>query len=375
VTHKILAYAVVVASLVFAGMNLSIESQTIDSSAPVRASGVPLFELDQSWPKVPQRWKLGQVSSVSIDAKDHVWLLQRPRSLGADQQGMAAPPVLEFDAAGNYVQGWGGPADQYEWPEREHGFHVDHKGNVWITGTWCPARKGPGLKAVSDDQILKFTGSGKFLKQIGHSSQSGGNSDTKNFHQPADVFVDPKTNELFVADGYGNHRVIVMDADTGAFKRMWGAFGNKPIDSVRCPPGAPKPPIPDDGGGQPGPQQFFSVFGARVSNDGLVYVADREHKRIQVFTTAGKYVTQVFVGRRGGIAFSPDPDQTFLYVGGDKKVLVLNRKALAVLDEFEGSDPHALAVDSKGNLYSASVTDGGGIQKFVFKGFATGRSQ
>ena len=200
------------------------------------SSGAPAFQLDPSWPKVPAKYKLGDVSSIAVDAQDNIWILHRPRTLPANQASMAAPPVMVFDNAGNFIKGWGGAGSGYEWPEREHGITIDSKGFVWIGGNNCAGRALPGLLPKGDDQILKFTQDGKFVMQIGHSTQSKGNADTKNFHQPADAFVYPKTNELFVADGYGNHRVVVMDADTGAYKRMWGAYGKKPVDSDPCPP-------------------------------------------------------------------------------------------------------------------------------------------
>ena len=192
------------------------------------ASGVPMFRVDPTWPRIPNNWQFGQVASVSIDEQDHVWVLQRPGTLSPEEKGRAAPPLLEFDAAGNFVQAWGGPGQGYEWPNSEHGVYVDPKGFVWIGGN-----------GEKDNQILKFTKAGKFVMQIGRAGQSKGNADTQNLNQPADTFVHAPTNELFVADGYGNRRVIVFDADTGRFKRMWGAFGNVPSDA------APNPALPD----------------------------------------------------------------------------------------------------------------------------------
>lgn len=333
------------------------------------ATGAPRFESQPEWAKVPAKWKLGDVSSVAIDEQDNVWVLHRPRTLSAQELPSSAPPVLEFDPAGNFLQAWGGAGNGYEWPEREHGIYVDHQGSIWIGGNNCAARKLPGLKAVNDDQLVKFTKSGKFVMQVGRSNASKGNADTKNLHEPADVFVYTRTNEAFVADGYGNHRVIVFDAGTGAFKRMWGAFGNKPIDKDECPPSEPGPVAND---GTQGPQQFVILHAIRVSNDGLVYVGDRENKRVQVFTTEGKYLNQAFVGREntttsrttGGLAFSADPQQTFLYAGGGR-VAVLDRKTLTVLNPNAGPGGHHIASDSKGNIYTAS---GRRVQKLVFKG-------
>ena len=266
------------------------------------------------WPKMPKQWILGQVSGLDVDARDHVWIIQRPWSLNDDEKAKnpeaecctAAPPVMEFDAAGNYLQGWGGEAPEYEWPKDEHAIHVDYKGNVWISSAG-----GPRLRERTENQILKFTQAGKFLLQVGHRGKSKGSLDTANFNNAADIYVYPKTNEVFVADGYVNRRVIVLDADTGAFKRMWGAYGNAPDDA------APNR-LADEG---PGPQQFNLVHGVRVSNDGLVYVADRMqqphagvHDRRQVpardlrraENQAARHVVlrRVLTGRRAAVPLS-----------------------------------------------------------------------
>jgi DNA-binding beta-propeller fold protein YncE len=336
-----------------------------------QAEPVPLFQVDPTWPKIPSKWKLGDASSIGIDAQDRIWVLHRPRTLPADQASMAAPPVLIFDATGNFIQAWGGAGNGYEWPQREHGIYIDPKGFVWIGGNNCPARNLPGLSPVADDQLLKFTQDGKFVMQIGHAGKSEGNADTNNLQQPADEFVYPKTNELFVADGYGNHRVAVFDADTGKFKRMWGAFGNKPIDSFMCPPPSLSS-VPDG----PGPQQFSIVHSVRVSGDGLVYVADREDRRVQVFTIDGKYITQIVKGDAPfarDLAFSPDPQQKFLYVGGGSEIVVLNRKSLQIVEIIKGGGVlgggHLMATDSKGNIYTAQTIRG--LQKLTFTGMSS----
>jgi DNA-binding beta-propeller fold protein YncE len=340
------------------------------------ASGVPMFRVDPAWPRIPNNWQFGQVASVSIDEQDHVWVLQRPGSLSPEEKGRAAPPLLEFDAAGTFIQAWGGPGPGYEWPSSEHGVYVDPKGFVWIGGN-----------GEKDNQILKFTKTGTFVMQIGRAGHSKGNADTQNLNQPADTFVHAPTNELFVADGYGNRRVIVFDADTGRFKRMWGAFGNVPSDA------APNPALPD--AEERGASQFVQpVHAARVSKDGLVYVSDRGGKRVQVFTLEGKYVSQVFIGREckapdcgngttaASTAFSTDAQQRFLYVGNrsQAKVMVFERRTLQLLDSFGrwGSAPgefgtlHHMGVDSKGNLYVTEVTplkpENRRIQKFILMG-------
>ncbi len=356
---------------------------------PASAREVPKFKVDPGWLKVPSKWILGIVSSSAVDAQDHVWVLQRPLTLAPEEKPRVAPPVLEFDAAGNFLQAWGGPGQGYAWPTSEHGIYVDPRGFVWIGGQG------------EEDQLLKFTRDGKFVMQIGRGGHKKTNQDTQNLWKPADVFVNQKTDELFVADGYGNKRIIVFDVNTGAFKRMWGAFGNIPKDDPPAPVGAQgrgaaaEDPAPPADEGPDGPPQFVNpVHAVKVSTDGLVYVGDRGGRRVQVFTVDGKYVSQVFIGREchapdcgngttaAGIAFSPDPEQRFLYVANrsQAQVMVFNRKTLEFLDSFGqwGSAPgqfgtlHHLSVDSKGNLYTAEVTPlkpvNRRIQKFAFIG-------
>jgi hypothetical protein len=370
--YRISNRVVLMASIIVAGVagRLLLGTAAAANTSAARAGGVPIFEVDPSWPKVPAKWKLGDASSIGIDAQDNVWILHRPRTLPPDQAAMAAPPIIVFDGAGNFIKAWGGPGNGYEWPEREHGIHIDYKGYVWLGGNNCPARALPGLKPVGDDQLLKFTQDGKFVMQIGHSTQSSGNADTRNLHQPADVWVYPKTNELFVADGYGNHRVAVFDADTGAFKRLWGAFGNKPVDNDQCPPPSLKA-VPEG----PGPQQFSIVHAIRVANDGMVYVADRENRRVQMFSNDGTFIKQLVRGSAPfarDLALSPDPEQQFLYVGGGTDIVVVNRKTLEIVTSIQGGGVlgggHQMGTDSKGNLYVALTNRG--LQKLVFKGMS-----
>ena len=378
---------------------------------------VPIFQVDPAWLKIPPNWVLGQGSAVAVDKHDNVWILHRPRYVGRLYEKpagkTAAPPVLEFDASGKFIQGWGGPGDGYEWPDQEHGIYIDDKDNVWIGGSARPALAGPGPGNLrSDNMLLKFTNQGKFVMQIGHRDQSTGNNDTRNLYSPTDVFLYAKTNEVFVSDGYINRRVIVFDADTGGFKRMWGAFGNVPTDSpnqlknARTPnpnpgerePDAPAAPGPRSNNQRPvetgsGPDQFNTVHSLKVSKDGFVYVADRANKRVQVFTIDGKYITQAFINRDGqgntacGIAFSPDPEQRFLYVAdfGNAHIVVMDRKSLEVLYQFSDNSgtpgnfvtrgPHHIAIDSKGNLYTAEAHPGNRVQKFVFKGLGAAPRQ
>lgn len=335
----------------------------------------PLFELDPSWPALPNGWITGEVSSVSVDRRDHVWVLHRPLTVAETDRANAAPPVLEFDDTGAFVNAWGGPAEGIDWPWNEHGLFVDHDGHVWIGGN-NPTGRTPPAEA-RDDMLLKFTNTGELLLQIGGRDINSGNLDTGSVRRSAEMFVHEPTNEVFVADGYGNRRVIVFDADTGEFKRMWAAFGSEPSDTE---PEA-DPDAPD------GPPWFGTVHGIEVSNDGLVYVADRNNSRIQIFDLDGNYQRQVFVnqfeGRSltvAGLAFSPDPEQKYVYVADQANlhVHVLDRQTLETLDSWGelGTEPgdfdalHHLAVDSKGNLYTAEAQRNHRAQRFLFTGMS-----
>ena len=377
-TTRFVAMAVAAAALMLGQGGLA---------APAAAqTQIPRFEVDPSWPKLPSKWVWGQVSSVSIDTQGHAWILQRPTSVRKDQRdkGMAAPPVLEFDENGNFLQAWGGPGQGYDWPETEHGIYADPRGFIWLGGN-----------GRTDHHLVKFTRDGKFVSQIGKKGASKGNKDTENVNQAADVFYHAPTNELLVADGYGNKRIVVFDGDTGKFKRMWGAFGNEPLDNVpEEKKVAEDERIPAKEATGRGPEQFVRpVHAVRVSNDGLVYVSDRGGRRVQVFTLDGKYQTQVFIDRYceaphcgngqtvASTAFSHEPDQKYLYVASRSpaRLWILDRKTLQPLDSFgrNGIAPgefyvmHHMNVDSKGNLYVTEVQDGKRIQKFVFKGYTT----
>jgi DNA-binding beta-propeller fold protein YncE len=336
----------------------------------------PVFQVDPKWPTIPNNWVLGEVSSITVDSRDHIWVLHRPASIPADKRANAAPPVLEFDTEGKLLGSWGGPGEGYDWPEREHGIFADTKGFIWISGNggW-PRPTSPGS---GDDMILKMTTAGKLVMQIGRRGQSTGNADMKNVHQPADLFVYAQTNELFVADGYGNQRVVVFDADNGQFKRTWGAFGNTPPAEM-----APNPATPAQNQAEVADrQQFGLVHAVKVSNDGTVYVADRTHNRIQTFTTAGKFVRQVRITPQGtatpvpaGFAFSPDARQQFPYVvdSGPMRVVIFDRATLTEVGSvgMRGANPgefnivHHMAADSKGSLYTAEIVTNRRAQRFV----------
>jgi DNA-binding beta-propeller fold protein YncE len=355
------------AVLIAGSIPITVRSQT---------RSLPTFEVDKAWPKVPAKWLVGDASSFAVDAQDNVWLLHRPRTLlKPEEVSRRAPAVVVFDAAGNFVKAWGGAGAGYEWPEREHGIHVDAKGSVWITGNNCPTNGIAGLKPVADDQILKFNGDGKFLLQIGKSNQSKGNADTSNVHRAADVFLHPATNELFVADGYGNHRVAVFNPDTGAFKRMWGAFGNNTVDDDHCEVVTPSSFPPG-----PGPQNFSIVHALRVAKDGMVYVADRENRRVQAFTADGKFVKQLVktdTQFARDVALSHDPAQQFLYVGNGQDIVIVDRKTLEIAGSIKVpgmiGGGHHIATDSEGNLYIAGTA--AGMQKLTFKGMSSTSTQ
>jgi DNA-binding beta-propeller fold protein YncE len=325
---------------------------------------LPTFVVDSAWPKVPSQWRLGDASSFAVDAQDRIWLLHRPRTLTGEAASKAAPPVMVFDAAGNYLMSWGGDAPGREWPQREHGIHVDSRGFVWVGGNNCPGNGISNLQPVADDQLLKLAPDGKLVLQIGKSNQSKGNADTANVHRAADAFVHAPTNEVFVADGYGNHRVIVFDATTGAFKRMWGAFGDRPVDDDHCEVVTPKT-VED-----PGPRNFSIVHALRVSRDGIVYVADRENRRVQAFTLEGKFLKQLVKADTPfarNLALSPDRDQRYLYVGNGDEIAIVDRRTLTLAGSIKPAGlrngGHQIATDSKGNLYVAQT--GSGLQKLT----------
>ena len=365
------------------------------ASAAAGSGGVPQYEVDTSWqwpPALPGGEAVGVVTYVAVDRRDHVWVLHRSRQVPAEHRQRAAPPVLEFDANGNFVQAWGGPAEGYDWPDTEHGLYVDHEDNVWITGLNPLEQAYTDPTDRTDDMILKFTSSGEFLGQFGgrdrHPLGQGGNADTDSVHLATEAVVFPETNELFVADGYANRRVLVLDAQTLQFKRMWGAFGNQPLPDLGRDASPTSAAADMDLTADPdGPDIFNSVHALKVSNDGLVYVGDRNHRRIQVFTLDGEYVDQGFVNLDGadnmtacGLDFSPDPQQEFIYVGdyGNGHVHIVRRDTLEVVGSFGDLGPdrgdfrglHTLAVDSRGNIWTAETQPrpvGSRVQRFSLK--------
>jgi hypothetical protein len=373
-TRSRAAAIAVIAAAALGATALTATTSMAQTPAQAQTRSLPTFAVDPNWPKVPPQWKLGDVSSMASDAQGNIWVLHRPRTLKGDDFAKAAPPVMVFDQAGNYVKSWGGDGPGYDWPQREHGIYIDSKGFVWLGGNSCPENGLARLKPVADDALLKFTQDGKFVMQIGHSNQSKGNADTTNVHRAADVQLYPPTNELFVADGYGNHRIIVFDADTGAFKRMWGAFGNKPEDDDHCDILRKTDFTP------PGPPQFSVVHSLRVANDGLVYVADRENHRVQMFSNDGKFLKQNLKGGTlfaRSVALSPDQEQQFLYVGDGKEIAILDRKSLDQIGTIKVpgmiGGGHLISTDAKGNIYVAAT--GEGLQRLNFQGMSATASR
>lgn len=343
----------------------------------------PYFEVDPYWPKpLPNGWVLGSTIGVGVDARDHVYIIHRGgATLNARTEAgyaltgpccSAAPPVLEFDPEGNLVRAWGGPGEGYVWPTSNHGITVDHLGNVWIGGNGSPDSVGGGW----DSHILKFTNDGKFIAQYGTPGQRADSRSTTHFGRVAKISFDIPKSEAYLADGYGNKRVAVLDMNTGTIKRFWGAYGNVPSDSNYGPYNPDVPLIP----------QFRTpVHCAEPTNDGMVYVCDRVNDRIQVFTKEGKFVKEQQIARltRGDgsvwdIAFSRDPQQKYLYLadGKNERVYVMDRQSLEILTMFGdgGRQPgqffavHSIATDSRGNIFTTETYEGKRVQRFIYKG-------
>ncbi len=336
------------------------------------AAEPPRMQVDPFWPKpLPHNWILGQVSGVAVDAADNVWIIQRPGSLTEDEKGAAlhpprsiccvpAPPVIQFDPAGNVLRAWGGPGKGYDWFQSEHGIYVDPKGFVWLGGN-----------GANDGQVLKFTRTGDFVLQIGHPAHGAASNDVTRLGRPADVAVDPAANEVYVADGYGNRRIIVFDADTGVYKRHWGAYGGRPADSA--PRYDPKAPLP---------RQFGTpVHCVKLAKGGLVYVCDRQNDRIQVFHKDGSFVAEwriepqtLGAGSVWDLALWPDAGQSLLFNadGENNQVRILRRADGMLLGAFGRAGRqagqfhwvHTLAIDSHGNVFTTEVDNAKRVQRF-----------
>jgi len=372
--HKFVSSAALVAVIV----GLGIGQAALQNRAEAQRTNVqaPMFEVDPFWPK-PFNGLLGMTIGVWVDEQDYVWIIHRSSAtLHNNEKGAelnppiaeccrGAPPVLAFDPEGNLMKSWGGPGPGYEWPQSNHGIHIDYKGNVWIGGN-----------GEKDAHILKFTKDGKFLMQVGGLGKNAGSNDLENFGRVAKIWVDPMTNEAYIADGYLNKRVAVIDADTGKMKRYWGAYGNRPDDTKLGNYDPKAPPA----------QQFRNpVHCVERSNDGLIYVCDRANDRVQVFRPDGTFVKEAFFARNTlgsgsawDIAFSRDPDQRFIFLadGQNNRVRIIMRETLEEVTAFGdgGRQPgqfygvHSIATDSKGNVYTTETWEGKRLQKFVYKG-------
>ena len=422
---------------------------------------VPGFIADAGWPQtLPNNWIIGEVAGLYVAPDDHIWVLQRPRSLTNDEAALTpathkapdgrpvdvlgfprpygplgdcclpAPAVMEFNSDGKLLQAWGGPADPGKcqadqgcvWPAREHGIFVDHNGFVYIGGNGGRGKPTPAAWASTNDadgMILKFTKDGKFTMMIGgptkgaaSNDKSGGKNGTPLFFLPADLTIDPTTNRLYVADGYGNRRVVIVDAATGKYIGHFGAYGNNPVDDAAA--AAAGPWMNDFTKGNMKPAFFRNpVHCVKISKEGLLYVCDRGNNRLQVFNardpnlgkecanTAGEagkcgFVKEQHVaiktnglpGSAVSMSFSTDAKQTCLYVGDNSNmtIYVLNRDTLQEFGRLGRSGRgagefhwvHQVSVDSRGNIYTAEVDTGKHIQKFVRYGpdgcSGTGRS-
>ena len=372
------------ALVTLAGLAAGQATLRADAAQTVQA---PRFEVDPFWPQpLPNHWILGSVIGVGVDSRDHVFIIHRGDSTlnQRTEAGAAAtppigeccrsaPPILEFDADGALVKAWGGPGAGYDWPESNHGIAIDDRDNVWIGGN-----------GRADSHILKFTHEGKFLAQFGQSKQAMNSNDTTHFGRVAKISFNSKAREAYVADGYGNKRVAVLDMGTGRIKRFWGAYGNTP-DDANAGPYNPDAPLA---------KQFRNpVHCAEPSNDGLVYVCDRPNDRIQVFRANGTFVKEMRIapatrgdGSVWDIAFSRDAAQRWLYLadGKNERVYVMDRQSLAIVTTFGdgGRQPgqffavHSIATDSKGNVFTTETYEGKRVQKFTYKGMgAVARTQ
>ena len=423
---------------------------------PSSPKNAPSFVLDPAWPKpLPHHWIIGDVGGIFVDSRDHIWVYHRPRSLGSTDSGVQgaagkdakgnpisamgfprpygqlagcctpAPSVLEFDKSGTLLQAWGGPGDAgflenkcrqdmgCVWPAREHGIYVDQNDFVYVAGNgqarnfhgqypWAP-------NFGNDSHVLKFKTDGTFVMQIGTAGAKGPNSNDTNGgvngtpepYWPADMTVDPKTNRMYIADGYGNRRVLIVDAATGKYVGHFGAYGQNPV-------------VGENGGGPDAgegtsswqaefkrgdmkPKFFRSpLHCAKLANDGQLYVCDRSNNRVQIFKASevgkpcanpegepGKcgFVGEIHVapqtaaGTSGTVNFSTDAKQSCMYVADltNDTVYIINRQNLQELGRFASGGrqagllhwPHVVAVDSDGNVYTGEVDGAGRVQKFL----------
>ncbi|HXV63917.1 MAG TPA: hypothetical protein VEK15_24665 [Vicinamibacteria bacterium] len=339
------------------------------------ADNLPVYEVDPAWPPtLPNDWIWGDIRGLFVDDDDHLWLIHMPSSLTPQEIGAAvdppiadccypAPPVLELDPEGQVLRAWGGPGEGYTWYDQEHGIYIDHEGFVW-TGT------------SNGFHVMKFTKDGQHVLTIGEPGVNKGSNDPDHLGGPANFYVEPRTNEVFIADGYRNRRVVVYDSRTGRYLRHWGAYGKPPDDAYdyEYPVRVDDPPL-----------QFRTVHGIAGSKDGLIYVADRRGNRIQVFRQNGEYLMERFVRPETGgsgtgfsLQFSRDPEQSILYLmdGTNQRVWLLRRKDLKILDRFgrpgrqsgQFIRAHMIAIDSRNRMYTGEAGNGRRIQRWILRG-------
>jgi DNA-binding beta-propeller fold protein YncE len=425
-----------------------------------KSGKTPDFVNDPTWPRpLPHSWLLGQIGGLYVDSHDHIWVYNRPRTLNNDEVGLekpltdvtdakgqpanglgfarvngfgadccrAAPSVLEFDTDGKLLRAWGGPSDPgflgskckaedgCVWPNSEHGIYVDAKDNVWIAGNSAAPQAGAKEipwttnKSGGDGFVMKFDVDGNFKMRIGgtpsgpdSNSKDGGTNGTPLLYQPADMVVDPRTNRLYIADGYGNRRVLIVDADSGKYIGHFGAYGNNPVDDKAAAAAGPWFEASVKGDKKPA---FFRnpVHCVKIADDGKIYVCDRGNDRIQVFDgkdpalgkecsnpngDAGKcgFVAERFIsgnsytqpmmsGTAVSVNFSKDKAQSCLYVGDldSETIYILNRNSLEQLGRIGRAGRmagnfhwlHQVAIDSKSNIYTGEVDTGKRVQKFI----------
>jgi hypothetical protein len=394
--HKLSRWrpALLALAVVVAGVGAMVQAQQ-------RAAAAPKYRVDPFWPKpLPNKWAMQQIVDIYVDRDDHVWTINRRVDARPDELTAATnpprgeccvpgPEILEFDPNGNVVNAWGGPNYHEGWPGRLQTIAVDRQKNVYLSGTT------PG------DGIIEFTRDGKFVRDFGRRGAKIPADQVKQDNQQTAVFppgigsfeLDEAAREVFISDGFLNKRILVYDLDTFAFKRGWGGHGI-PLSEVD------NNPTPDyDISGPPPDQMQFApaLHCVHFSRDGLVYVCERGSDRVQVFTKQGKFVRQWFVHPStqsrgpncGGIwsttappcgtvyhlALSSDPQQRYVFVadGTNNMVWIYNRGDGTLVGSFGGNGRYAgqlhwidaVAVDSKGNVYTGEVEDGKRIQKFV----------
>ena len=362
----------ILCALAFLLISVACGPEAPQQSSEMASDAVPDWVIDPTWPPtLPNDWILGDIRGMFIDDDDHLWVVHMPSSLtrqevGAEQDPpiadccFTAPPVLELDPEGNVLQAWGGPGEGYTWFDQEHGIYVDHNDFIWL-GT------------SNGNHIMKFTKDGNHVLTIGTPGENKGSNDPGSLGGPANFFVEPSTNEIFVADGYRNKRVVVFDAATGEYRRHWGAYGQTPDDSYtyEYPVDLENPP-----------QHYSTVHGIIGSDDGLVYVADRRGNRVQAFTQDGEYLMERFVlpetggsGTGFSLGLSRDPEQRILYLidGTNQRVWMLNRDDLEILGRFgrpgrqagEFIRAHMVVLDSRGYLYTGEAGNGRRMQRFI----------